>query len=116
MSGSPPKATRKVIESSPVPASPFVDPPDSKTNDDPSNEIPLDELHVDNSRYTADMKGKGRATHTDEIEEIQNYDLGEPEPDQYDGFIEENETVGGGAYPPLGDDDIEERRVNEVLF
>ncbi|CAG8589834.1 9262_t:CDS:2, partial [Acaulospora colombiana] len=115
MSGSPPKPTRKIVESTPTTASPFIDPSDSKTDDDPATEIPLDELHVDTSRYTADEKGKGRAIHTDEAEEIRNYDLQEEEQDQYDGFIDKNETVGGGAYPPVGDDDIEERRVSETL-
>ncbi|PVF96708.1 hypothetical protein CPB86DRAFT_798639 [Serendipita vermifera] len=115
MSGSPPKPTRKIIESTPTSASPFVEPSDAKTNDDPATEIPLDELHVDTRRFTADEKGKGRATHTDGVEEIRNYDLQEEEQDQYDGFIDKSDTVGGAAYPPVGDDDIEERRVSETL-
>ena len=80
----------------------------------------------------SDRKGKGKARAVDPIDELENYDLREDadavrmesthEQDVFRDdngvadYTEDSEEVssGNGAYPPLGDDDLEERRVTEV--
>jgi hypothetical protein len=112
------------------------------STEEPTTEISLEGLsrrqHDDQATATAsvtlvsDRKGKGKARVVDPIDELENYDLREDadavrmesthEHDVFRddngvvGYAEDSEDVssGNGAYPPLGDDDLEERRVTEV--
>lgn len=134
MSNSPPRDAPNVVISSPITSKQAVN----------STDIALDELnnpqqHNDSAATAqdtpkADRKGKGKAVvEVDRpVDEIDNYDLRE-ELEGRDAvqmqsrlghenvFDDDNEaddsgsvSPGNGAYPPLGDDDLEERRVNEV--
>lgn len=106
-------------------------------------DIPLDELNDHQHRDPtataqdtpkSDRKGKGKAYVEDDnpVNELENYDLEEEMrdndavrmqerprhenvfDDEYGADDSGGTSPGNGAYPPVGDDDLEERRVNEV--
>jgi hypothetical protein len=138
MSTSPPREPPDVIVSSPpTPRVALM-----ASTSEPTTEISLEELsrrqHEDQATAAAsitlvsDRKGKGKAHVVHPIDELENYDLQEDadavrmEPThEQDVFRDDNGAVdytedsedvssGNGAYPPIGDDDLEERRVTEV--
>lgn len=85
------------------------------------NKLAQDGEHLQSS---ADRKGKGRAKPTDTVDELENYDLTEQayedeENNRVQEAFEYGETDADvraqGAYPPVGDDELEERRITENL-
>jgi len=82
---------------------------------------------------TEDRKGKGKARAVDPVDELENYDpreeadtvrvelthgnnvFGDDNDDtEYAEDSVGDTSSGNGQYPPIGDDDLEERRVTEV--
>jgi hypothetical protein len=87
----------------------------------------IEAIHLEQRNNSKDRKGKGRATTVDDnddneqerdsvgkrtrvVDDLDNYEL--VEQGEQLGFIDEDDN--GASYPPVGDDEMEERRVNEV--
>jgi hypothetical protein len=89
----------------------------------------IEAINLERRNNSKDRKGKGRATAVDDnndeqgdrgpnsvgrrtriVDDLENYEL--VEQGEQLGFIDEDDI--GASYPPVGDDEIEERRVNEV--
>jgi hypothetical protein len=131
----PPEAPDVVVSSPPTPRTTL-----KVSAEEPTTGIPLEGLsrqqNDDKANAAAsitlvsDRKGKGKARAVDPVDELENYDLQEEadavrmesthdhgvfRDDNYAAeYASEEVPPGNGAYPPTGDDDLEERRVTEV--
>ncbi|KAG8761025.1 hypothetical protein FRC14_000134 [Serendipita sp. 396] len=89
----------------------------SKTSTSKDDEVEDD---LSSKQKSIDRKGKGRAKPVEaSVDELENYDLGEDMIERDDDTLEypyvhpvENAS---DVYPPVGDDELEERRVTENL-